>query len=84
MVLLISNNQLSNDRTTGLPIDGSPETRVGLVREEIIPCLEQEIGVAAVQTDQDSSWTIDDTSDVPPYLKRKLLMRHDGMICSLF
>lgn len=45
--------------------------RMGLHEE--IPCPQQEIGVAAVQTNQD-------TSGVPPYLKRKLLMRHDGMI----
>jgi hypothetical protein len=89
MVVLIYNNPLLDDCITGLPIDDSLETRwlrashnthqnqtripVGLHEE--IPCLQQEIGVAAVQTNQD-------TSGVPPYLKRKLLMHHDGMICT--
>jgi hypothetical protein len=83
MVVLIFNNQLFNDHITSLPIDDSPETQVGLHAEEI-PCLQQEIGVATVQTDQDSTGAVDDARGVPPYLKRKLPMRHDGTIRSLF
>jgi len=87
MVALISNNQLFDDRITGLPIHQlrashdthQNQTRMG-VHEEI-PCLQQEIGVAAIQTSQDTGAV--DTSGVPPYLKRKLLMRHAGMSCNL-
>jgi hypothetical protein len=83
MVLLIFNNQLSDDCITGLPFDElrashhthQNQTQMGL--QEEIPCLQQEIGVAVVQTN------LDTTSGIPPYLKRKLLMRHNGMICSL-
>jgi hypothetical protein len=88
MVLLISNNRHFDDCITDLPIDDSLETqlprashdahqnqtRMGL-HEETIPCLQQEIGIAAVQTNLD-------TSGVPPYLKRKLLMCHNaGTAC---
>jgi hypothetical protein len=90
MVLLIFNNQLFDDCITGLPTDElrashythQNQTRMGLHEE--IPCLQQqEIGVTAVQTYQDTGAALADTG-VPPYLKRKLLMRHDGMICSTF
>lgn len=90
MVLLIFNNQLFDDCITGLPTDElrashythQNQTRMGLHEE--IPCLQQqEIGVTAVQTYQDTGAVLADTG-VPPYLKRKLLMRHDGMICSTF
>jgi hypothetical protein len=87
MVVLIYNNPLLDDCITGLPIDDSPETRwlrashnahqnqTRMGMHEEMPCLQQEIGVAtAVQTNQDTG--------VPPYLKRKLLMRHDGMVCT--
>jgi hypothetical protein len=79
MVLLIFND----DCITGLPIDElrashvthQNQTQMGLHEET--PCLQQEIGVAAVQTNLDTA------SGVPLCLKRKLLMHHEGMICSL-
>ncbi|KAI0281006.1 hypothetical protein BGY98DRAFT_270300 [Russula aff. rugulosa BPL654] len=83
MVLLIFNNQLFDDCITGLPTDElrasnythQNQTRMGLHEE--MPCLQQEIGVTAVQTYQDTWAALADTG-VPPYLKRKLLMRHDA------
>lgn len=92
MVVPIFNNPLPDDCITGLPIDDSPETRwlraphnthqnQTLIRlHEEIPCFQQEIGAAAVQTKQDTVAVAGDTntSGVPPYLKRKqLLLRHD-------
>ena len=91
MVISIFNNPLLDDYITGLPIEDSPETRwlrashythqnqtrMGLHEE--IPCLQKEIGVAAVQINKDTA-TVDGTSGMPPYFKRKLLLRHDGMI----
>lgn len=90
MVILKFHNQHFDDDITDLPIDDSLETRwthdthqnrtrTGL--HEDVPSLQQDIGVVAVQTIQDTRAT--DTSGVPPYLKRKPLVRHDGMICSL-
>ena len=90
MVILIFHNQLFEfeDRITDLPIDDSLETRwlrashdtyqnqtrTGL--HENVP-RRQDIGVVAVQTIQDTRAA--DTSGVPSYLKRKPLVRHDGM-----
>jgi len=83
---------------TGSPIDDTLEARwlrassrdahqnqarMGFHAEKI-PCLQlqQEIGIAAVQTNQEDSGVVIDTSGVPPYLKRKLLMHHGGTIYS--
>lgn len=84
MVVLIFNNQLF-DCIARPPIDESHDTHqnqtwMGLHEE--IPYLQQEIGVAAVQTNQDTGAA--DTQGAPPFLKRKLLMCHDGMICCPF
>jgi hypothetical protein len=92
-MVLFFNNHFVDDCIAGLPIGDSLEkrwlrgshnthqnqTRSGL-HEETPQGLQQDTGVPTGQTNQGTGGV--DASGIPPYLKRKLLMRRDGMACN--